>query len=75
MDVVEVVRGVGPGLGGIVDFEFEVGRDPGWLAGGEVGAGYGGGGELVGEIAVRGSGMWLRERKGGRGGQIHHPDS
>jgi hypothetical protein len=34
VDEVEEVRGPGPGLLGVVDFEFHVGRDPGYVSGG-----------------------------------------
>lgn len=50
VDVVEVGGGKGPLEVEVVDFELEVGGDPGWLGWGEVGAGYGGGGEFGCEV-------------------------
>lgn len=52
MDKVKVVGRPGPGGRGVVDFEAHVGRDPGWLDGGEVRAGYFGRGEFIGEVAM-----------------------
>ncbi|RBQ99468.1 hypothetical protein VDGD_20079 [Verticillium dahliae] len=47
VDKVKVVAGPGPRKGGIIDLEADVGRHPGGLDGGEVGADDLGGGELV----------------------------
>jgi hypothetical protein len=51
--VVEAVRGERPGLRGVFHLEEEVGRDPAWLDGRDVGADYGGVGVRVGEVAVK----------------------
>ena len=50
VDVVEVVVRVGPLLGGVVDFEAQVGGHPAGLDGRKVGAGYMAVGELVGHV-------------------------
>ena len=50
MDEVEVVGREGPGLGEVVDLEFEVGRNHLGLDGGEVGCDDAGGGVGVGEV-------------------------
>jgi len=64
VDVVEVVGGEGPFEVEVVDFELEVGGDPGWLGRGEVGAGYGGGGEFDCEVDCPDSWGRIRGVKG-----------
>lgn len=51
MDKLKSVCVPGPGKGGVVDFEADVGGKPVGLAGREVCADYGGVGEAVGEFA------------------------
>jgi hypothetical protein len=58
VDVVGRVGVEGPRLGGVVDLEGYVGRDPGGLDGGDVCAEDGGGGEGVGEVAGGGGLVW-----------------
>jgi len=74
VDVVERVGLLGPVVFVcVVDFEFEVGRHPGWLHGGDVGADYFGVGVGVCEVAGgRGLGGVC---KGGWMGNLHCPDA